>query len=219
MTKISNPEFARVFVLWYIKINNKIYLKYMKIILATTSPYRKEIFESLGLSFEAEGSNVDESQIKRNNPEELVRELSKLKAEAVAKNYSDSIVIGFDSVGFFNGNILEKPKTKEEAFIRLISLSGKKHYHYTGIHMINTISGKIITRVNKNTIFMREYLSKEVETYLDRDERFITYALGYDTEKHISASFIERIEGNHLNLKGIPLSDVIEMLNEIEYKK
>jgi len=191
----------------------------MKIILATTSPYRKEVFESLDILFEVEGSNVDESQVESSDPEELVRELSKLKAEAVAKNHKDAIVIGFDSVGFFNGNILEKPKSKEESFERLKSLSGKEHYLYTGIHMINNLSGKVISKVNKNKIFMRKYSDEEIEKYFSQDQRFNTFSLGYNTEKHISASFIEKIEGNHLNLKGIPLSDVIEMLNEMDYKE
>jgi len=74
----------------------------MKIILATTSPYRIEAFKFLEIDFTAEGSKVDESQVERNNPEDLVRELSKLKAEAVAKNHKDAIVIGMDSAGYFN---------------------------------------------------------------------------------------------------------------------
>ena len=191
----------------------------MEIILATTSPYRKEIFESLNIPFKVEGSNVDESLIERSNPEELVRELSKQKAEAVTKNHTDSIIIGFDSVGFFEGKVIEKPQSKEEAFSRLKSLSGREHYHYTGIHMINNKSKKILSRVNENKIIMRTYSDEEIEAYLLQDNRFKTYALGYDTERHLSASFIEKIEGNHLNLKGIPLSDVIEMLEEMNYKK
>jgi len=187
----------------------------MKIILATLSPYRKEIFDSLGIPFKVEGSNVDESQLKRSDPKELVRELAKLKAEAVAKNHNNAIVIGFDSVGFFNGKILEKPKSKQEALERLKSLSGKKHYHYTGVHMINTGSNKRISKVDEIAIFMRRYSDEEIEKYLDQDPHFNTFALGYNTQKYISASFIKRIEGNHLNLMGIPLSAVIEMLKEI----
>src|SRR4030066_2206156 len=98
-----------------------------KIVLATTSPYRIETFGYLGIPFEAEGSKIDESQLERNNPEELVKNLSKLKAEAGAKNHSDAIVIGMDSVTYFNGKILEKPKSREEAFQRLKSLSGNNH--------------------------------------------------------------------------------------------
>ncbi len=190
-----------------------------KIILATTSPYRKKIFETLGIPFEVEGSNVDESQLERNNPEELVKELAKLKAEAVARNHNDAIVIGFDSVGYFNGKFLEKPKSKEEAFERLQSLSGGNHQHYTGIYIINTKSDKTISGVDKADIFMRDYSDKEIEEYLKQGSEFNRFALGYDTEKQISASFIQKIEGNHLNLKGIPLSVLVEMLREIGYKQ
>ncbi len=191
----------------------------MKIILATASPYRKEIFESLGIPFETEGSNVDESQLERNDPKELVRELSKLKAEAVAKNHTDAIVIGFDSIGFFNGSILEKPKSKEEGFRRLRALSSKKYQFYTGVHMINTILGKTFSEVVTTDVFMREVSEEEINKYLEEDPNFNTYALGYDPVKHISASFVKRIEGSYYNvLGGIPLETTVEMLKEIGYK-
>ncbi len=192
----------------------------MKIILATASPYRKEIFKFLGIPFEAEGSNVDESQLERNNPKELVKELSRLKAEAVAKNHLDAIVIGFDSVGFFNGNILEKPKSKEEGFERLRALSGKRYQFCTGIHIINTVSEKRFSEIVITDVFMREVSEEEINKYLEKDPNFNTYALGYDPVKHISASFVKRIEGSYYNLLGgIPLETIVEMLKEMEYKK
>jgi len=192
----------------------------LKIILATTSPYRKETFGYLGIPFETEGSNVDESQIERDNPEELVKQLSKLKAEAVAKNYSDTIVIGMDSVSYFNGKILEKPKSREEDFQRLKNLSGKRHQFYTGIHVINTASGKTLSRIVITDVFMRELSEEEINKYLDEDSHFNTYALGYDPVKHISSSFVKKIEGSYYNLLGgIPLETIVEMLKEIGYKK
>ncbi len=191
-----------------------------KIILGTTSPYRRETFGYLGIPFEVEGSNVDESQLERNNPEELIKELSKLKAEAVAKNHSDAIIIGMDSVTYFNGQILEKPKSKEEDFQRLKALSGNNHQFYTGIHMINIISGKVLSKIVKTNVFMRELSDKEINKYLDEDPNFNTYALGYDPVKHISSSFVKKIEGSYYNLLGgIPLETIIEMLREIGYKE
>lgn len=191
-----------------------------KIILATASPYRKETFGYLGIPFEIEGSNVDESQVERNNPEELVKNLSKLKAEAVAKNHSDAIVIGMDSVTYFNGKILEKPKSKEEDFQRLKALSGNNHRFYTGICIINTVSGKILSKVVKTEVFMRNLSDEEITKYLDEDPNFNTYALGYDPVKHVSASFVQRIEGSYYNLLGgIPLEVIVEMLKEIDYKE
>ena len=191
-----------------------------KIILGTTSPYRRKTFGYLGIPFEAEGSNVDESQLERNNPEELIKELSRLKAEAVAKNHSDAIIIGMDSVAYFNGQILEKPKSREEDFQRLKSFSGSNHQFYTGIHMINTISGKVLSKIIKTDVFMRELSDEEINKYLDEDPNFNTYALGYDPVKYISSSFVKKIEGSYYNLLGgIPLETIIEMLREIGYKE
>ncbi len=196
-------------------------MRYMtKIILATTSPYRKETFRYLGIPFETEGSNIDESQLERNNPEELTKELSRLKAEAVAKNHSDAIIIGMDSVAYFNGKILEKPKSKEEDFQRLKALSGNNHQFYTGIHMINIISGEVLSKIVKTDVFMRGLSDREVNKYLDEDPNFNTYALGYDPVKHISSSFVKKIEGSYYNLLGgIPLETIVEMLREIGYKE
>jgi len=191
-----------------------------KIILATTSPYRIETFGYLGIPFEAEGSKVDESQVERNKPEELVKQLSKLKAEAVAKNHSDAIVVGMDSVTYFNGQILEKPKSKEEDFQRLKALSGKNHQFYTGIHIINKATNKTLSKIVTTDVFMRELSDEEISKYLDEDPHFNTYALGYDPVKHISSSFVRRIEGSYYNLlAGIPLETIIEMLSEIGYKE
>ena len=159
---------------------------------------------------------MDESQIERTNPEELVKQLSKLKAEAVAKNHSDAIVIGMDSVGYFNGRILEKPKSKEEAFQRLKNLSGKNHEFYTGIYMVNTSTQATTSKVVKSEIFMRELSESEINRYLDQDPYYNTYALGYDPLKNISSSFIQKLVGSYNNvLRGIPLEVLPEMLSRV----
>jgi len=190
-----------------------------KLILATTSPYRREAFAFLGFDFEAEGSKVDESQIDRNEPEELVKQLSKLKAEAVAKNHPDSVVIGMDSVGYFNGKILEKPKSKEDAVNRLKDLSGCNHQFYTGIHIINTASNEAVSKVVKTEVFVRELSAGEIDKYLKEDPYYNTYALGYDPLGHSSSAFIKKIEGSYNNLlRGIPLEVIPEMLSEVGYK-
>lgn len=192
----------------------------MRIILATTAPCRKAAFAFLRVPFEAEGSQVDESQKERKEPEELVKRLSRLKAEAVAKNHQDAIVIGMDSIGYFNNQILEKPKSKEEAFRRLKSLSGNNHQFYTGIFMIDTTSDKHLSRVVKTEAFVRKLSETEIRDYLDEDPYFQTYAMGYDPLEHSSSAFVKRIEGSYNNLtRGIPLEEIIEMLHEIGYEK
>ena len=191
----------------------------MKIILATNSPYRIEAFGYLGIPFEAKGSNIDESQLERNNPEDLVKKLSALKAESIAQNSPDTIAIGMDSVGYFDGRILEKPKTKEDAFSRLKSLSGNKFQFYTGISVINTSSGRMVSRVVKTEAFMRNLQDEEINRYLNEDSRFNTYALGFDPLGHCSSAFIKNIEGSYNNLlRGIPLEELVELLSELGYK-
>ena len=84
-----------------------------KIILATASPYRQEAFKFLDLDFIAEASDIDEYfEGRPDDPKELVLCLAKLKAREVAKKHTEGIVVGFDSVGWFNGSVLEKPQSK-----------------------------------------------------------------------------------------------------------
>lgn len=191
-----------------------------KIILATSSIYRKKAFSFLDLDFVSQSSDIDEYFENRpNSPKELVLHLAKLKADTVAKNYDSGIIIGFDSVGWFDGKVLEKPKSKEEAFNRLKSLSGKTHDFYTGIYMKDIKSGKDILKVSITNVEVRELTDSEINKYLNQDSKFNTYALGYDPLGHYSSTFVKRIDGSYNNLtRGIPLEIIIEMLFKIGYK-
>ncbi|MCC7570789.1 septum formation protein Maf [Candidatus Micrarchaeota archaeon] len=190
------------------------------IILATGSPHRIQFFKELGLDFIAETSSVDEKTNDRpDDPVELVKYLAKLKAEAVAKNYSSGIVIGFDSVGEFDGEILEKVSSRQEAFDRLKKLSGNKHNFFTGIHIIDLDTGKTLTDVAETFAHMRELTDDEIKKFLDQDknESYKTYALAYDPFGKYSSSFIEKIEGSMFNiLQGLPVEKIVVMLKEIE---
>jgi len=87
-----------------------------KIVLATSSPHRKEVFKLFGVDFISEASNINENVIDRPTaPQELVLYLARLKANKVSKKYDKEIIIGLDTVGFFQGNVLEKPRSREEA--------------------------------------------------------------------------------------------------------
>lgn len=190
-----------------------------KLILATKSPHRKKAFEMLGVDFITEGSSVEEKfEGRPDEPDELVLHLAKLKAQAVAKNHSDVIVVGFDSVGWFEGSILEKPVSKEEAFQRLKTLSGNSHEFFTGIHIINLSNGKIISKVVKTLVQLRTLTETEINKYLDQDPYYNTYALGYDPLGHYSSTFAKSIEGSYNNfLRGIPLEAIVQMLKEVGY--
>lgn len=192
-----------------------------EIILATTSVYRLEIFQRLWLPFTSEWSNVDEYIADRpSDPEKLTTYLAKLKAESVAKNHSTWIVIWFDSVGFFDWNILEKPTSREEWFKRLKEMSGKKFMFYSWIFMIDKESQKTLSSCTVTESKMRKYDDNDINKYLDNcNEKYKTHAHGFDPLNYYSMSFIESIVGNPLNvIMSIPVDKIIEMLKEIGYK-
>lgn len=191
-----------------------------KLVLATTSPYRRQAFKFLNIEFTAEASEVDEDFKGRpSDPKELVQELARRKAESVGKRHSEGIIVGFDSVGCFDDMILEKPKSREEAFLRLKRLSGNTHMFYTGIHVINIEDGKTLTKVITTKTFIRKLTDDEINKYLDQDPNFNTYALGYDPLEHYSATFVEKIEGSYNNLlRGFPLEAIIPMLKKLGYE-
>lgn len=191
-----------------------------KIILATASPYRQEAFKMLDIDFEAIASNIDENFSGRpSDPQELVKELAKRKAEFVAQKYKSGIVIGFDSIGCLGDEILEKPKSREEAYDRMKKLSGKMHQFYTGICIINIDESKTLSRVVKSDIKLRNISDLEINKYLDQDPYFNTYAIGFDPLGHYSVSFTENLTGSYNNyLRGIPLETIVEMLLKIGYQ-
>ncbi len=191
--------------------------KKMKLILATTSKFKIKAFQNLGIPFEAVDSNVDEKKFPRDNPEKLVSELSFQKAKAVAEKYPKSIVIGLDSIAYYNKQILEKPKSKDEAIMRLKNLSGNMHIALTGICVINPNNTSPIIKVVKTKVFMRNLSNEEIENYVNNDPDILHICLGYDPEIRLSASFVKRIEGSYHNLLcGVPLETIAELLNNIE---
>ncbi len=191
----------------------------VQIILATQSKYRIEGFKETGLSFVSKASNIDEYFKERpKDPKELVLHLAEKKAKEIEKNYSSGIIIGFDSVAYFDGEILEKPKSKTDCFKRLKKLSGKDHEFYTGIYMKNIDSSKELKKIVETKIKLRDLKNSEIEMYLNQDSEYNKKALGYDPLKYYSSTFVKEITGSYTNIiRGVPLETIIEMLHEIGY--
>jgi len=190
----------------------------MNIVLATTSPYRIAAMKDTGMPFEAKSSKVEEYfEGRPTEPKQLVKVLSKLKAEAVAKDCPNSLVIGMDSIGYFNGKILEKVKSYEEAFERLKSMSGSSYDFYTGLTVIDTKTKKIKQKLAITHVKMRKITDDEIKRYLEQDPKYNTYAHGYDPWGHLSSTFIKSISGDPKNiLTGIPLATIFQMINKVK---
>lgn len=188
-----------------------------EIILATGSSYRQEIFKNLEILFKAEKSDIDENFSDRpSDPKKLVLELAKRKAEAVASKNKTGIVIGFDSVMFANGEILEKADTKKNAFEMVKKLSGNKACFLTGIYIINIDKNKILKKVVSTVVYFRKFFDWEIKKYLEQDEKYNTYVGGFNALKYYSATFLKNISGSFYNMCGLPLEVIVEMLNKIE---
>jgi len=184
----------------------------MKIILASGSPRRKKLLEQIGMEFEIIPSKVDESRFGIDDPKELVVTLAIEKAKDVAARLKEGIVIGVDTVGLIDGEILGKPHTRENAIRMLEKLSGREHMVYSGLAVIDAGSGKMESALVETRVKFRELSRKIIEKYVD-SENVLDKAAAYAIQEG-AAAFVERIEGCYYNIVGLPLAKLSEILEK-----
>ncbi len=187
-----------------------------KIILASTSARRKELLAKTGLVFECVASNYKEDMTLSLPPNELVKFLSKNKAESVARNYTDAIVIGGDTFISFNGHILGKPHTSLRAKEMLKMLSGNEHSVFTGFTIIDTSNNKIVSEAIEAKIKFKDLTDEEIDVYIATGEplsRAGAYAI-----QTIQKTFIESFVGDYDSIVGLPVNDVMKTLESFGVK-
>jgi septum formation protein len=173
-----------------------------KIILATTSPRRKELAKQMGLDFEIIPSNYEEDMGMKLPPKELAKTLAYGKAKDVAKK-CEGIIIGADTFVVQNGKKMGKPKSEQEAFKMLKSFSNKTHKVYTGIAIINNKTGKEITDCEVTSIKFGKMSDEEIKKYIKTKEpmdKAGAYAI-----QGLGSIFIEKINGCYHNIAGLPI--------------
>ncbi len=186
----------------------------MQLILASTSPFRKAILEKLDLPFECVAPDTDETPKKGETAKQLVERLAIAKAQAVAKNHTNALVIGSDQVAVIDDKIIGKPGNFKSAVNQLKEASGKRVTFLTGLSLINTKTGKIHSTVVPFYVVFRYLRDSQIENYLNKDEPF-NCACSFKSEG-LGISLFERLEGEDPNtLMGLPLIRLIAML-EIE---
>ena len=187
----------------------------MRLILASSSKQRQNIFKMIGLKYEVITSKVEENSSKE-EPDKYVEELSLNKAKSVCEQIDGkAIIIAADTIIYFNNKKYEKPKTKEEAFNNLKELSGNKNSAYTGITIIDLYKNKTITSSSKVDVYFRNISEEEINWYVNNEKK-IFKCCGYVPEGK-AAIFIERIDGDYNTLLGISPSIVFEKLKELGY--
>ena len=179
------------------------------LILASGSPRRKELLALMGLAYEVDASDADETIEGALAPEEIVLELSRRKALSVAPRHAGALVLAADTIVYLDG-VLGKPKTHERAAQMLRELSGRWHDVYTGLTLVDTATGALTQRVERTRVRFASMTQQEIEDYAASDEP-LDKAGAYAVQG-MGGMFVDRIEGSHSNVIGLPMSALREML-------
>ena len=182
-----------------------------KIILASTSPRRKELLEMTGLKFQVEAPQADEKILPEETPKEYVERLALEKALSVAKNHPDDIVIGCDTVVILHGKtILGKPRDKKDARTILMMLGGKEHTVLSAVAAVWQGKNKKRVVSVETRVRMKQFEDWEVAWYLDSGEH-MDKAGAYAIQGR-GAIFVEGIVGSYTNVIGLPLMESVLLL-------
>lgn len=182
-----------------------------KLILASTSPYRRELLARLGLPFEVANPQTDESAYPGESPEALALRLSEAKARAVAAEWPDALIIGSDQVATVDGKIYGKPGSHERAVQQLRELSGKTVNFFTGLCLLDTRSGKAEVRGVPTLVTFRELTDIEIENYLRREPAY--NCAGSAKSEGLGIALLASMRGDDPNaLVGLPLIALCDML-------
>jgi len=173
-----------------------------KIILASGSPRRRELLTQIGIAFEihkAEGEEIITSSV----PTEVVKALSMQKAAEVAEKCEGDVVIGADTVVAANGQILGKPKDKEDAMRMLRLLQGKSHEVITGVAVLLREQQKVINFAEVTTVHVFPMTEEQMEAYVESGEP-MDKAGAYGIQGKFAA-YVSGIEGDYNNVVGLPV--------------
>ncbi len=187
-------------------------IKHTTVILGSQSPRRKQLLAGLGLTFEVEVRETVEFVDPNLSAIEAVRQIAICKAEAF-RNRVDCLIICADTVVVSDkGEILGKPKDKQEAIATLTNLSGKKHLVLTAVAIL--WKGKISTFVEKTTVYFYELNLDEIEYYVTKFEP-LDKAGSYGIQEWIGLIAIEKIEGEYNNVVGLPTAKLYQELKKL----
>ena len=187
----------------------------MKIILASTSPRRKQLMDLGNFEYEILAGNVDETRNQTLSIEEQSKDLAYRKAKLVYDNtQGDRVVIGADTLVVKDNKVYGKAKDMQEAVSMLRELQGKKHYIYTSIAVLMEQRGneKEYNELHKTAVYVKPMNDLEIAQYIQNDEPF-DKAGAYAMQGAFSI-FIDRIEGNYTSAIGLPIQRIYEILKE-----
>ena len=188
------------------------------LILASTSPYRRDLLKQLGVPFEVATPLYTEKIDQMVAPELLVKHLSLGKAESLRRHYPESLIIGSDQV-FVNprDQVLGKPGSRRAAIRQLQSMSGLSHTFYTGVTVYDAASGEYSSDFSAFTVTLRTLTNEQIEAYIDHDHPF--KCAGSFKIEGLGIALMEKMEGeDYTSLIGLPLIKLTSLLERFGVK-
>lgn len=187
----------------------------MKLILASSSPRRKQLLNMAGLHFDILASEIDEHIQANQKPEEMVQSLAYQKAKEVQRKHRDAYVIGADTIVVHEGQALGKPKTKQEAFEMLNRLSGQTHEVFTGVAILSPEKETVFAE--RTAVTFWDMTKEEIWEYIETGEP-MDKAGAYGIQGK-GALFVKQIVGDYFSVVGLPLSRTIRELKKLDWKQ
>lgn len=189
----------------------------MRFVLASASARRQELLQRMNIPYEIIVSDFDEDSVSfEGNPSDYVKELAMEKANSVSETLSgDSLVIGADTIVYANGQILGKPKNRQDAKRMVKMLQGTDHYVYSGVALIHPARNLKTAFSVVTTVSFSKMDDNEIEFYLTRDE-WQDKAGAYGIQG-AAGIYIRGIHGDYYNVMGLPLQELYTRLREYSY--
>jgi len=191
----------------------------MKIILASKSEVRKKILDQNGIRCEVVPANINEELIKdsllkeKASPEIISKNLAELKANKISEKKHNYLVLGADSVIDLKGELISKPKSRDEAFAILKKLNGQKHQLISSV-CISKNGAMIWNFTDASALIMKQLNSNEIKSYLTKIKDKELYAYGVYQIEADGRSLFSKIEGDEDTIMGLPVKKIKEYLNE-----
>ncbi len=188
-----------------------------KIILASKSKVRKKILDENNILNEVKPSNVDEDVIKESLlkekalPEIISKNLAEIKANKVSVNYSSNLVLGADSVIDLDGELISKPKNRDEALITLKKLNGRKHFLISSV-CISLNGAMIWNYTDKASLTMKKMSEEELRSYLAKISDKALYSYNVYQIEGEGRKLFSNIEGDENTIMGLPINKIKQYL-------
>jgi len=181
------------------------------LILASSSPYRREILQKLQIPFNCVSPKIDEQLLTDEKPFQSATRLAQTKAQKVAEEYPHALIIGCDQVATLEGIQLGKPLNHKNATKQLQLMRGKEVTFYSAICLLNAQTARMQVEVVPYQVKFRHYSDAEIDHYLTKDQPY--HCAGSAKSEGLGIVLIERMIGEDPNaLVGLPLIKLVSML-------